>query len=212
MKSRSMALAGFAALTMSVGGVAAVSAQATTAEFTFTKAPVTITGVAAKTGGTQKFTSTATSGTVECTTAATSGTITAVKNPKQKVAVKYSKCTAFTFEGPTISEAEYEFTPGTLAASGTESTGTAAILNTITIKVPLAGCEVTVGPTGNSALSSVVFKSDSGKILEETKVTGITDTVSGSGASLCGGSGTHTNGTYTGNNEVSSTEAELGIA
>jgi ABC-type transport system substrate-binding protein len=124
-------------------------------------------------------------GTVSCTTATSSGTVTSTVTAEQEVGVKYSGCTAFGFIGAEISEAKYLF----------NANGTVKVLNTITIKVPGAGCSVTVSPQG--PLSSITYTNKSGKIEESTKVSGIKSKGSGG---LCGGE--NSNGTYTGSNLI----------
>lgn len=127
-------------------------------------------------------------GEVKCTTAATTGSVTELVASHQKVKVQYSGCTAFTFASVSITPAEYDL----------HANGEVDILNTITITVSpplLPKCTVTVGP--QTGLKAVSYKNNSGKIIEESAVTGITYTSSGG---ACGSSGS--NGTYSGNNEV----------
>jgi hypothetical protein len=126
-------------------------------------------------------------GTVTCTGAATTGTVVAPSAAKQEVTVKYSGCTAFGFASVEISPATYEFT-----ATG----GGVAILNTITIKIPLAGCSVSVGP---QSVGSTSFSNPTTSTIKEvSSVSKIKYTSTGG---LCGTSGE--NGTYTGNSELS---------
>ena len=125
-------------------------------------------------------------GNVTCTTAASSGTVVApLEKETQEVAVKYSGCTAFGFVGVEISEAKYLF----------NANGSVNVVNTITIKVPAAGCSVTVSP--QTGLKTITYVNSSGKIEEKTNVSGIKSKGSGG---VCGGEST--TGTYTGNNLI----------
>ncbi len=134
-------------------------------------------------------------GTVSCEAAAGSGSANAASE-WMKIKVSYSKCTAFGFIGATINmgTCEYEF----------HTNGTVDI-------VP-SGCKVTITVSGSSCVVEVpsqtglktVSYENKGTgttrtIREKTNVTGITYTQN---AFCSGGSGTFSNGEYTGENEV----------
>jgi hypothetical protein len=164
-----------AVFALSVVGVASASA----AEFT-ASANGELLG---KATSTQIFTTGA--GTVECTTAATKGNVVTASK-EQEVTVTYGNCKAFKLVGAEISPATYLFT----------SNGEVHIKGTITIKVPLAGCSVTVG---EQTVKSVSFaNAGTSNITETSAVTGITSKGSGG---ICGGA--NTTGTYSGTSEIS---------
>ncbi|MHB1570059.1 MAG: hypothetical protein ACYCU0_06230 [Solirubrobacteraceae bacterium] len=193
MRARLTSVAAVAAA-MSMGFVGVASASA--AEFESNNPGGKIKGHATST---QVFKAEAGGGAVECKTAETGGTAVG-KSATQEVSVKYESCTAFG-EPATVSLAEYTFNVGS-APVGTEPVdGTAAVKNTITISVPLAGCEITVGKAGNEALKTVEFTNSGEKLIEKTNVSGITDKVTG-GIGFCGKEGENKNGTYTGNSEI----------
>jgi hypothetical protein len=129
---------------------------------------------------------------VECKKTESTEKITALKAKTQKASVKYTECTAFGFAAK-ISEAKYEF----------NAEGSVKVENTITVEVPLAGCKVVVGPTGNSALKTITYTNKEpgtghGKVEVKGKVSKINSEVKG-GKGLCGKEGKLKEGTYTGN-------------
>jgi hypothetical protein len=135
----------------------------------------------------QKF-STGGVGTVECSTTTSEGKVTQLKSTQTKEIVNYSGCKAFGFPA-TVSPAEYNF----------HINNTTSVTNTITIKVPGAGCEVTVTPTSNENLGKVEYTSlaTTPKTVEiKAEVKGITSTIKGS-ALVCGTS--NSTGKYEGN-------------
>ncbi len=125
---------------------------------------------------------------VTCKKAATSGSIISTEAVEQKVKVAYSECTAATSFGNVSAEvtaAEYNLT----------ANGTVHILSTIVIHVGgLFPCSISVAP--QTPTGSVSYASSSGKIQQNSAVTGIVSTSSG----LCPHGST---GTYTGGNLVS---------
>lgn len=145
---------------------------------------------------------------VECKKLTSSEKIVALKTKTQKAAVHYEECTAFGFAA-TISEAKYEFKVEEGAKEPIE--GSAKVENTITIEVPLAGCKVTVGPTGNSNLKKITYENKAGgKVEVKANVTKIVSKVTG-GLGTCGKEGELKEGTYTGNALVSLPEGELKV-
>jgi hypothetical protein len=129
---------------------------------------------------------------VTCTSAATSGTIAAKETAEQEVTVHYTGCTAvipiFGTVSATVTDATYNLT----------ANGTVHILNTITIHVSGANCNIVVGP--QTPTGTVTYDNgtgaNAGKIEETSAVTGIVSTSTG----LCPNG---TTGTYSGNNLVS---------
>lgn len=116
-------------------------------------------------------------GSVECQTEISEGKVSQLKETQTKEQVKYSSCKAFGFPAQ-VSPAEYVF----------NINGTTSVTNTITIKVPGAGCEITVTPQENQNLKAVTYSNVSGQVKEvevKAEVEGITSTIKGS-ALLCG--------------------------
>jgi hypothetical protein len=169
----------------------ALTAGASAAEFHASKVGGTLKGTQLNT---QKFK--VTGGTVECTKAATSGKTAALLAATQLVTVVYTGCSAFGL-GATVTPAQYIL----------NANGTSVVENNITITVAAASCSITVSPSGNGTLKTVVYKNSAGKIIEESAVTAITYTSTGG---TCGASGN--NGTYTGNNDVELEGGTLGWA
>jgi hypothetical protein len=132
-------------------------------------------------------------GTVTCTSETSKGNVPAGLALTTTEKVGYSGCTAFSFVGATISEAEYEFS----------ADETVKVLNTI--KISITGCTVTVSPSGNTTLKSVTYSDSKSDLKVNAAVSNITYTSSGG---LCGTSGT--NGKYTGESLVEESGGTLG--
>lgn len=190
MRIRALVLSLVAAFAFSAVAVAAASAH----EFEATK-----TGPATDVQtSTQVFKDEPKAVAVECKKLKSTETIESLKTKTQKAKVKYEECTAFGFPA-SISEAAYNF----------NAEGSVTIENTITIEVPLAGCKVTVGPTGNSALKTITYENKTGGKLEvKSNVSKIVSKVTGGGG-LCGKEGELKEGTYTGNALVTPASGEL---
>lgn len=164
-----------AAFALGAVGVASASAH----EFVASKAGA-VKGT--QVGG-QKFKTS--SGTIECAkeTVEATAVVGSQKTSKQKI--KFSGCTAFGFEA-VISTAEFEFSAEEWVS----------ILNTVTVEIPLAGCEVLFEPTKNKERKKVSYKNSAPVKTIEAKaaVKGITYFSTGG---QCGASGE--NGEYIGN-------------
>lgn len=123
-------------------------------------------------------------GTVKCTTAEKTIKISISISFEWSATANYGGCTAFGLVGAEVSPATFLLT----------ANGEVHVKSTITVKVPLAGCSVTVEP---QTLKGVSYDNESGTLKETDSIKGITYTSSGG---LCGSSGS--NGTYTGNNQL----------
>ncbi len=166
MRSRSTRtlLAAAAALTL----IAIPAAQASAHEFNASTAG-TIEG---KQLGSQKFKVNA--GNFECTKATAKGTVVKGSQKNIRETVKYTGCTFFG-ASMTATPAEYEF----------NAEGTVSLLNTVTLEVPIAGCQLTVAPA--SAIKSVAYKNLAGGLLEsKLTLTGVPYTTTGG---ICGTGG-----------------------
>jgi len=131
--------------------------------------------------------------TVECSTAATTGTVTETTSKTQLVKVAYSGCKIGSSTATVSPEADYLFMI---------EPNFVKLENTVTITTTVGKCKIEVKPEGNEDLTSVAYKNNSGKIIEETTVSKITsNTVEGT-ESVCGKHGESKEGTYTGNNEI----------
>ncbi len=128
---------------------------------------------------------------VECTADAVSNA-NAVAGKQLTLAadVSYSSCTVteiLKFEA-TVTTAKYTF----------NADGTANLNNTIVIKVPIAGCNITVKP--QNTLKTLTYKNTGKNVIVEPNVSGIVS--EGSGGEC--GTGVTNKGTYTGTTEVTS--------
>jgi hypothetical protein len=137
-------------------------------------------------GGIQIFTINA--GTITCTTATSEGEIKSTASEEIEVTVDYSSCTALGSLSVDVTPATFRFTAsgGANIQNEITITVTGGIFGNCTVKVPLQS----VNSVGFSNLGSTA-------ILVTANVSGIK--YAGSGG-LCG-SGTATNGTYTGQSE-----------
>jgi len=122
------------------------------------------------------------SASVECNRAESTAEAQKAKATTLKVAVKYTQCEvkAFAQKFPAeVSQAKYLFNVN----------GTSSVENTIVIKVPIAGCEITVTPQSNQGLKAVTYTDVTGQTNKEVEVKaaveGITQTTKGS-AGTCG--------------------------
>ncbi len=126
-------------------------------------------------------------GSIECAASTYSGEMTAVRQESADIDLLLTSCTAFGHTAEVSQSLEL-----------LDSAGAVSIKSTILIKVPVAGCEIKMEPiVANQGLEGVVYKNSAGKILVESKVSGITYTSSGG---LCGESGTK--GSHTGSSEL----------
>jgi hypothetical protein len=182
-----------AALAISALGVSAASASA--AEFHAAESPVKITADQTKTN---VFTVDGTK--VECTTAHFVSGLIAAPSPTAEVHPEYSGCTAFGFVGATVNTESCNYV---LHASGSVDivcpTGQS-------IKITASTCAVEVG--SQSGLTSIAYTNSGNNVIVTPNVSGITATKTKDGF-LCplNGTGTVTNGTYTGAVEAKGTNS-----
>jgi hypothetical protein len=136
------------------------------------------------TGGVQTIT--VNGGTVECEEASVSGTGALAKFTT--LALKFTYLGCF-FGGGTarVSATEYEF----------NALGAVKFLSTLTIMGEGSECSIKIVPADNKALETVEYRNKGAKLIETSKLKGITYTSSGG---PCGTSGK--NGTYTGSAEI----------
>jgi hypothetical protein len=113
------------------------------------------------------------------------GKLTSVASPEMEFTISYGGCTGFGFTGAEVSPATFNVT----------ATGTAHLLNTVTIKIPIVGCDVTIKPQSFNLLN---FTNTTGRIQLLFQLAHILYTSTGG---LCGSSGE--NGTFTGKTEIS---------
>jgi hypothetical protein len=187
---------GLALVAMCALSAAAVSSASAALEFLASKAG-TLKGHALTT---QAFKAEAAGPAVNCTEAASSGAVSSPLNfLTVLIEVEYGKCTGPLSTAATVSLADFLF----------NAHGLVAVDNTITIKIGTL-CKIVVAPTGNGALEKVKYDNNAGKLIELTSVTGITSKIEG-GSGLCGSEGTHTDGTYTGNNEIELVSGTISI-
>ncbi len=162
---RKLKVLGVTLVALAAFGAIASGAQAATAAFSSTAESTTLAGSASETS---KFTTTA--GTIECSEASFGGTATGKKLTKVPItSVSYGGCKFLGFINVAVEMrgCHYEFTAGTLTSSG-HSTGTAAVVgsncNTEPIRFAAGSlCTVTVGATGNSALTSINYENSGTK-------------------------------------------------
>lgn len=124
-------------------------------------------------------------GQFKCTSSTQTGEIKSTAFSSLHVTNGYSGCVMFGLPA----QVPGAFTPVYHA------NGTVDFPYAMTVYVPAAFCSVEI--PSQSALSSVTWENNSGKLLQKVKVTGITYTTTGP---VCGASGT--NGTFTANNEL----------
>ncbi|MHB1570060.1 MAG: hypothetical protein ACYCU0_06235 [Solirubrobacteraceae bacterium] len=189
MKARVRSAATAVAATAAMGFVGVASASA--AEFESNNPGGKIKGHATST---QVFKAEEGGGAVECN--AEPGGTAVAKSSTWEVDVEYGSCTAFG-EPATFSTAALTFNIGSASVGVEPVDGTVKWDNTTTISVPLAGCEIKVGPAGNEALKTVEFTNSGKELTANLKLVGITDKVMG-GFGFCGKEGTNHSGTYTG--------------
>lgn len=181
-----------AALVMVLALSAATAPAATAADFEYDK----LGGIIGHQFTNQVF-STEGASNVECKMTTASGKIGErhLNFHVSSVKVVYSGCTTlFGLYSARVSEADYA-----LHIGASTSEGYVTVENTIEISA--AGCRITIAPASNSKLQTVAYRNNSGKVIEETNITGIESTTEGS-EEVCGEDGTHANGSYSGNNEV----------
>jgi hypothetical protein len=189
-KFKSLSLALMAVLAMT--SLAAAGAQA--AEFHSEKENTTFTG-----GQTSGHVFTTNAGTVTCTEAEFSGNQAAKTVGTVQVTPEYDDCTAFGFLGATVDEKSCTYT---FNATGPPLHGGVTIdcSGSDKITVSVFGCTVTVGPQTVGTVAYTNTGSGSSRTVDvKAEVSGLTYTQSGF---LCGGSGTFSNGTYTGDTEM----------
>jgi hypothetical protein len=184
MKRITTTVMGLAALVaMLVLGVSAGSAQAHS--FLWSGAVPSL--VLAVNENTQIFQAEAGGAEVKCKKARFHGTITTAKSLTQVLTGLYSECVGPLSAPATVSGVEYEF----------NADETVSVINkAIAISIPLAGCEILVGPQKN--LSAVKYLLDPNSrdlaLLVDANVGSISNTIKGGGGA-CGAEGHHTNGT-----------------
>jgi hypothetical protein len=125
---------------------------------------------------------------VKCTTAPTSGAITSTSSTAMHFTVKYSGCTG-TILGFPASSVEVSAATWNITANGT-----AHLMNTITVKIPLLECHFTMKP---QSVNLVNFTNNTGRLLLLFQLAQILYTSSG----LCGESSS-SNGTFYGELEL----------
>jgi len=121
-------------------------------------------------------------GTLKCTSAESSGIIESVESSDLHFTTKYGKCT---FAGFTA-----EVSPATWTVT---ATGTVHLQNTVTIKVSVLACHLTINP---QSVNLVNFTNLSGRLQLLFQLAQIVYTSAG----LCGSSGS--NGTHVGKHEL----------
>ncbi len=140
----------------------------------------------------QKFTAVSGGPSVECQLDNIHGLIKSKASLTQIATGLYSQCEPILGITPEISPFEYEF----------NADETVSVLKTIVINVP-GICEIEVAPAGNQNLSVVKYLLDPASqhkgLLLNVNVGNIHSTIKGTFASSCGGAGSHSGGTYTGN-------------
>ncbi|HKO38404.1 MAG TPA: hypothetical protein VJU14_08555 [Solirubrobacterales bacterium] len=122
----------------------------------------------------------------KCTTTTAQGKIEKTALTSLHMTMFYNLCTIFGFVTPGSTGFTFVF----------HANGTVDITNKIAIPASGAACSIVIEP--QSALGSVTWDNNSGKLVQTINLSGVTYTSTGF---LCGPSGT--NGSYTGTNEIS---------
>jgi hypothetical protein len=201
MRSRFKGLSVVLTAVLAMTSVPAAGAQA--AEFHSEIENTTFTG-----GQMPNHVLTTNAGTVTCTEAEFSGNQAAKTVGTVQVTPAYNECTAFGFLSYAVDEKSCTYT---FNATGSPLHGGVTIDCSGSDKITMSvfGCTVTVGPQTADTVSYINTGSGSSRTVDvKAEITGLTYTQSGF---LCGGSGTFSNGTYTGDTEMTATSGGVAV-
>lgn len=182
-----------AVMALALTAVAASAAQAAPLFHTET-APATITGSQI---GEQIFTTK--EGTVTCKKATFTGTSSVTTTAVQDLAPKYEECTAFGFIGASVTAeggCVYRFT---LVEGSSPPTAKVNVCPTGgQVKVVGGFCTMTIGNSGNTSLSHIVFSNEGSKTTRDIKANVTVEGVTYTAGSGCVEPGTFSDGKLTG--------------
>lgn len=155
---------------------------------------------------------------VTCTNAVFEKTsLTTPANTVPGVTAAYNGCTAFGFAGASVkmNNCTYEFLTPPNANEGNVAVRCGATPATVNASVFGSECSVSIGESGNTNLSKLLYTNNSptaGKVLVEANVTGITVKKNvDNGLCPLSGTGTVTNGNYNGPTPVEGTSG-IGVS
>jgi hypothetical protein len=151
----------------------ALAATASASEFFAKTVPVEIKATSV---GSSAFGLPGASSPITCASVTGEGKLTKSPVNHFNETVKYSKCSDFGAFAVNISNGYYNV----------QSNGSTSLENTISMKIPLSGCELTLEPTSNKSLTKLVYTNTKSEIEVKAVVSAITEK---STASACGTSG-----------------------